>query len=174
MTSLTTHTWYQGLQTTRGSTYWHLGTSTSNIKGRNALFPYSLWWLQSQNLSYPDEGKIWGPARFQKLCQPCWESDRSQGQICVIRQRGRIHFFCLWEIYQGERHWTCLGTTWCPCSEWQSGKGCKCRALTTTRSHHMVRFIPMHWSMLVGEIWCRNASFRLHQNVASGSVWSLS
>ena len=29
---------------------------------------------------------------------------------------------------------------------------CKCRALTTTCSHHMVGFIPMHWSMLVSEI----------------------
>ena len=29
---------------------------------------------------------------------------------------------------------------------------CKCRALTTIHSHHMVGFIPMHWSMLVGEI----------------------
>ncbi|OWT38948.1 hypothetical protein C362_03110 [Cryptococcus neoformans Bt1] len=29
--------------------------------------------------------------------------------------------------------------------------GCKCRALTTTRSHHMVGFIPMHRTTLVGE-----------------------
>ena len=47
---------------------------------------------------------------------------------------------------------------------------CKCRALTTTCSHHMVGFIPMHWSMLVGEIWCRNASFGLRRNAASSSV----
>ena len=29
---------------------------------------------------------------------------------------------------------------------------CKCRALTTIHSHHMVGFIPMHWLMLVSEI----------------------
>ena len=28
---------------------------------------------------------------------------------------------------------------------------CKCRALTTTRSHHRVGFIPMHRTMLAGE-----------------------
>ena len=31
------------------------------------------------------------------------------------------------------------------------GGECKCRALTTTRSQHMVGFIPMHRTMLAGE-----------------------